>query len=77
MHSELSSVAPVVLASAVRPPLNFLTALIGLGGLGLGAWLVWIGLVFDRPTTTSTRTPKRSGRSPEPRPEPDRTRAVV
>jgi hypothetical protein len=80
---HLLSAAPVLLGGAVRPPLNPLTAAIGLGGLALGAWLAWIGLFFDRPTRAprSRSLPPTAPESPTPsteaRPEPDRSRAVV
>jgi hypothetical protein len=78
---HLLSAAPVLLGAAVRPPLTLLTASIGLGGLALGAWLIWMGVFFDRPT----RAPgsRRVGPIPpasteaRPDPDPDRTRAVV
>ena len=54
MLSEIVTNAPVVLGTAVRPPLTPLTALIALGGLGLGGWLVWMGVFFDHHPSTST-----------------------
>lgn len=83
MSHHLLSAAPVLLGSAVRPPLNLLTAAIGLGGLGLGAWLAWIGVFFDRPTGTPGARPMRptpptsSKATAEDRPAPDRNKTVV
>jgi hypothetical protein len=79
--SHFLSAAPVLLGAAVRPPLNLLTATIGLGGLALGAWLAWIGVFFDRPTGTPMGRPTRptppTATEPRPGPDPDRTKAVV
>jgi hypothetical protein len=80
VYDHLLSAAPVLLGRAVRPPLTVLTALIGLGGLGLGAWLVWIGVFFDRPTGapgTRPLPPQRPGPKAESPTAPDRTEAVV
>ena len=81
MSHHLLSVAPVLLGNAVRPPLTLLTAVIGLGGLALGAWLAWIGVFFDRPTGTpvagSARPTAPTSTEPRSDPDPDRTKAVV
>ena len=77
MSHHLLSAAPVLLGGAVRPPLNVLTAIIGLGGLALGGWLAWMGVFFDRPTGRPVTRSVPPTTPAEPRPAPDRNRTAV
>jgi hypothetical protein len=63
MGAFTSALAPIL--GATRLPLNVLTVLLGLAGMALGGWLLWMSRFFtgpDRPAKAepaSTPSPAR------------------
>jgi uncharacterized iron-regulated membrane protein len=61
MGAFTSAFAPFL--GATRVPLNAVTVLLGLAGMALGGWLLWMSRSFTEPERPTRREPEPSRRA--------------